>query len=183
MGFLIMETKTWYLLKGFDGFYEINKKGEVRSTLKRRCFIGRKPKGEKLKLRIARSGYWQVSLRKPNEKQTSYFIHRLLAINFIPNPENKPCINHIDSNRLNNNLENLEWCTYSENNKHAYKSGMQIKTFGETHNQTILNESQVIEIRNKYVKNIYTMKMLSKEYGVSVGAIQAVIIKKSWSHI
>ena len=67
-------------------------------------------------------GYLHVSLWS-NNKDTYRYIHRLVALAFIPNPENKPCVNHINGDRKDNRVENLEWCTYKENNNHASKYG------------------------------------------------------------
>lgn len=86
--------------------YEINSLGEVRRD------------GKILKIRMASNGYKQVCLCK-NGKPKVFRVHRLLSKAFIPNPDNKPQVNHIDGNRLNNNLDNLEWVTSSENNLHA----------------------------------------------------------------
>ena len=68
-------------------------------------------------------GYYRVYLRK-NTKRKTLLVHRILALVFIPNIDNKPCINHIDGNKLNNSLTNLEWVTYGENQKHAYRIGL-----------------------------------------------------------
>lgn len=72
---------------------------------------------KKLKLRHDTNGYVSVTL----SGQRSYRVHRLVAEAFIPNPENKPEVNHIDGNKQNNNVSNLEWCSHSENNIHAYR--------------------------------------------------------------
>lgn len=175
----------FYPLKNFEGIYEISLTGIVRSTLIRRAKSGRTPSGKPLRQILSRSGYYQIYLRKTVNRasQKPFFIHRLIAINFIPNPENKPCINHINSIRTDNSIANLEWVTYSENNKHAYKFGNQIRTFGESHNQTKLKENQVLEIRSKYSFRIYTLKRLSKEFNISVGAVQAIVERKTWKHI
>lgn len=72
---------------------------------------------------IAGNGYLTVRLSN-NGKVVNYSVHRLLAEAFIPNPENKPCVNHKDGNKLNNSLDNLEWVTYAENTKHATRIGI-----------------------------------------------------------
>lgn len=72
-------------------------------------------------------GYQRASLYKhPNKKLST--VHRLVATTFIPNPENKPCVNHIDCDKFNNRVENLEWVTHSENMYHAWKTGLRQRT-------------------------------------------------------
>lgn len=72
-----------------------------------------------LKKSLNRDGYEIVSLWDGNKKHTKS-VHRLVADVYVDNPYNKPCVNHIDGNKTNNNADNLEWCTYSENEKHSY---------------------------------------------------------------
>ena len=78
-----------------------------------------------LKSRVNRYGYLHINLRK-DKKGYDKTIHRLVAKAFIPNPENKPEVNHIDGNKLNNHVSNLEWCTRSENTKHAFDTGLTV---------------------------------------------------------
>ena len=68
-------------------------------------------------------GYLVAHLSKDN-KAKNILVHRLVAESFIPNPNKYPCVNHIDGNKQNNNINNLEWCTHSENDLHAYKIGL-----------------------------------------------------------
>ena len=96
------------VIPGFDN-YTIYENGDVHS--KRRNTA----KGGIMKPQLANNGYFQVQLCKEG-KTKKFRIHRLLGIAFIPNPENKPCIDHIDRNKLNNNLNNLRWATVIENN-------------------------------------------------------------------
>jgi hypothetical protein len=112
----------WKPISGFEGLYEVNSFGNVRSLDRvildnvRNC--NRTLKGRSILANVGTTGYYYVSLYK-NGKQTKKKNHRLVAETFIPNPENKPQVNHIDENKLNNNLENLEWVTEKENTNHG----------------------------------------------------------------
>lgn len=92
--------------------YSITKSGEVFNK-----------SSKKIATQFTRTGYELVHLRKNNKRKAST-IHRLVALAFIPNPENKPCVNHINGIKIDNRIENLEWVTLSENMKHAVKNGL-----------------------------------------------------------
>ena len=113
-----MEQEIWKDIEGYEGFYKVSSFGNVKSLYR---VLPRKNGGnyavrEKLlKLSVDGDGYYRVALRKDGiSKYCS--IHRLVANAFIPNPKNLPCINHKDEVKTNNNVCNLEWCTYSYNN-------------------------------------------------------------------
>lgn len=85
--------------------YSVNEEGKIKNNISGRI---KKPS-------ICKNGYFYVDLYDGNVRK-KYTVHRLIAETFLPNPENKPCINHIDKNRKNNSITNLEWCNYSKNN-------------------------------------------------------------------
>ena len=123
-------------------------------------------------------GYLRISLSKKSKK-TTFKVHRLVAQHFIPNPQNKPQVNHINGIKDDNRVENLEWATAHENNKHAYNTGLNSKPAAVKK----LNEQQVLEIRAKFKKKIVTREMLAKEYNVTPYCIKDVILRKSWKNI
>ncbi len=111
-----LNEEIWVPVKNYEGLYEINQGSVVRS-LNKKNFHKIMPQ------RIDRGGYWTVRLSNKGKDSTVY-VHRLLGFAFLDNPENKCCINHIDGNKRNNDLNNLEWATMAENMQHAYRLGL-----------------------------------------------------------
>ena len=115
-----MKIEIFKPIKGYEGIYEISNFGRVKSLPK---IIGRRMKPESFMKCNVVNGYAMVRLCK-NYKVFNASVHRLVAEAFIPNPDNKPTVNHIDGNRLNNDISNLEWATMHEQNIHAYRTGL-----------------------------------------------------------
>lgn len=121
----------WKDIKGYEGYYQISNLGNIKGlnrTIENKSVIGGKYKiKEKNKSQtISKTGYYICALYK-NGKGRTFKVHRLIAEAFIDNIDNLPIINHKDGNKLNNSIDNLEWCDYSHNNKEAYKQGLKEK--------------------------------------------------------
>jgi hypothetical protein len=176
--------ETWRDIVNYEGIYKISNKGNVKSLARfRRNGINGK---YKQKERILKPGqysndYYFVYLCD-NSKKKSCSIHRLIALAFIPNPLNKPHINHINGIRTDNKIENLEWCTRSENQLHAIKIGTK-NDYGSKSNFSKLRESDVLEIRRLKKMLLKSNKELAKNYKVTVSNIEYIIARKSWKHI
>jgi hypothetical protein len=82
--------------------------------------------GRELKYTYINTGYRRVGICR-NNKQIKHLVHRLVAEAYVPNPDNKPCVNHLDKNKLNNHASNLEWCTSQENHRHSWANGRKSK--------------------------------------------------------
>lgn len=109
--------ETWKKIKGFEN-YEISSLGRVKSNQKNKEKI--------LKFRITKTGYYRVMLQQDCNKK-ELLVHRLVAFAFLEIQKNKPEVNHIDLDKSNNRLENLEWVSKSENIKHSYLNGRKKK--------------------------------------------------------
>jgi len=103
-------------IEGFPGYFACEN-GRIFSKVGTRI-------GRYLNISLSNRGYAQVILCG-NKTEKRFSVHRLIAMAYIPNPENKPQVNHIDGVKINNKPENLEWCTQSENMRHAYRTGLQ----------------------------------------------------------
>jgi hypothetical protein len=116
-------------------------------------------------------------------KNTSVRVHRVIAEVFIPNPDNKPEVNHINGDKSDNRVENLEWVTKQENMDH-YREFLNVVTLrGSEIGNSKLTEKEVLEIRNKFIPRVYGRKQLAEEYNVSPATIKDIIMRKSWKHI
>lgn len=118
-------NEIWKDIEGFEGFYQISNAGRVKSLCQPKQY--HKPKENILKPSISNTGYYQVTLYK-NTKRKKFLVHRLVALAFIPNPNDYPHINHKDENKLNNSVENLEWCTALYNNRYGTAKVRSIET-------------------------------------------------------
>ena len=164
-------------IKGYEGLYQISDMGRVKRLKSKGCLLERF-----LKVGYS-SEYQKVSLHKKGNKKT-HDVHRLVADSFIPNPNNKPQVNHIDGNKHNNRLSNLEYVTPSENAIHAFKlnlrDGGTVK--GQQNGRCKLTEYQVIEIIQKAKKN-QSMTSLGREYSVSATHITRIVRGERWVHL
>lgn len=158
---------------GFAGKYTISDRGHVRSRRRQGS------DGRVLKPQI-NNGYLRVSLRD-GAKRKFYYVHQLVAVAFLGNPDGKPCVNHIDGNKLNNAVENLEWCTYSENMKHAVENGLNHVPGlrGDAHPHAKLSSFEVRAIREAHAEGVSAID-LSRDYGVTPKQIHNIISGKHW---
>lgn len=145
------------VLYDYTKMYKVSNTGKIKS-LNRQIFIKkyerknntqtlshyRNIKGKDIKTSIHR-GYLTVYLYNKENVCKCHLVHRIVAKMFIQNPKNLPCVNHKDGNKLNNNINNLEWCTYSENLKHAYKTGLKDSTFVQLEKLHKSNEKPVFQ--------------------------------------
>ncbi len=176
----------WKDVKDFEGYYQISNKGNVRSLTR---FDGiRERKGQIIKPVLKYNGYLQVGLRKQGKRK--YFgVHRLVAQHFISNPENKSQVNHIDCNKQNNNVSNLEWVTPKENSDHAHKNGLIKMPKGKEHvnygkyGASSRSAKPVIRYNRKTGETkLYKAKILAANDGFDPTGISKCCHKKMKTH-
>ena len=179
--FNLMEKEVFVDIKNFEGLYQISTHGRIISMdPRKRSWIILTPTIRKDKKRN-NEGYCSVGLWKGNiYKRKS--IHRLVGEAFIPNPEKKPTINHIDGCKLNNYYLNLEWATYSENNQHAIDNGLATRRSGVRVHCAKLTDDNVRAIR-KLLADGFSWRKIAKQFGVTKGSIQRIANRKGWNHV
>ena len=173
------EIERWrtlvYHKKTFDNF-EVSNTGKLRNTVT----------GTEYKTHLNKQGYYQVCVSLGSRKNKHVFkIHRAVAETFIENANDKPQINHIDGNKLNNNLYNLEWSTSSENIRHAYDIGLAKGKRGEDANGAKLTNEQAKYIREHYIPRDkeFGCRALANKFGVDHNRISNIIHNKSYASI
>lgn len=158
----------WHNVLGFPGYW-VNRKGEI---------LGRR--GKKLSLSKTVKGYPQIMLKTKQIKK-GFRIHRLVAEYFVynDNPEVKNQVNHIDGNKENNSVENLEWCSNKENHEHKMKNNLNVALKGSKHHNSVLTEDDVIDI----FKSKEPYSKLMKKYNISKPTISSIKCGRNWNHI
>ena len=164
--------------------YKVSNTGKIFSFAKIKLGIELKPVISKSKrlMSLGRDLYPEVSISDNNKKIKNYPIHRLVAETFIPNPENKPQVNHIDGNKTNNVVNNLEWVTAKENTQHALKNKLLNPPVGERSSAAVYTESQVLEAINLLSAG-KSNKEVAEITNVSERAISDIRNKRTWSYL
>ena len=164
----------WKTIEGYTD-YQISNYGRVKSLWFKKEKI--------LKLSDDTKKYLRCSILKKKVHYTTR-IHRLVAQAFIPNPENKPQVNHIDGNTYNNFSYNLEWVTPSENQIHAFRIGLQNSNhmIGEKHFNSKLTEIEVLVIHGLYLSGL-SQYFIGKMFNVSQSNIFKIISGKKWKKL
>lgn len=173
--------ESWKVIPGYEN-YEASNLGTVRSKAKlvshswANVLVLRK--GRILKPTVGTCGYYHVG---PNGE--TRLLHRLVALAWIPNPQNKRTVNHIDCNKLNNKIENLEWSTHQENITHAKGNGLRNPAKGiQFVNRVKLDEVSISVIRECF-NNGYTHRAISDYFKISRSCITRIINRLSWAHV
>ena len=176
----------WKDIENWEGYYQVSNKSRVRSldrtivnSLGRTYHL----KGIILKHTLPKEHYPYVCLRK-NGLNFPKSVHRLVALAFISNPENKPQVNHKDGNKHNCNIDNLEWNTEIENAKHAILTGLKITIKGDQCTYSKLTNSKVLAIKRLYKINPkFHRSNLAKKLNVNVNTVVSIIKNRNWNHI
>ena len=159
----------WKDIKDYEGLYQISNLGRIKSL-----YNYRRDGTNILKPKI-KHGYYQIGLRK-NGIRKFYNVHRLVAIAFIPNPNNLPCVNHKDENKLNNNINNLEWCTIAYNNTYGTRIERVVKKTGKHVIQ--------FDLQNNQIKEYISISQAAREMNTSAGNIYNCCMNKpNYNHV
>lgn len=181
----MMSANNTAIINGYKrNRYEVHNDGTVIS-LGRIGARGHVVKDRELTPRENSNGYLRVSMNLTG-KQKEYLLHRLVATHFVENPNSLPVVNHKDGNKHNNHFSNLEWLTSSDNNKHAFATGLRKPTphIGEHHSMHKLTQADVDYIRRVHRPrhSEYGSKPLANKFGVRPQTITEIVHGRSWKH-
>lgn len=161
-------------IEGYEGYYSASDEGFIVNDR-----TGRVLKPDNCRDAKYKNPYLRVTLSRGNV-QKRFALHRLIAMTFIPNPENKEEVNHLDGDRWNNTKDNLEWATQEENLKHQQETGLVLK--GAEHGNARYTEDQVFRTRELTEKG-YSRKECAEAAGVTMSFVKDIRYGRAWKHI
>ncbi len=139
--------------------------------------------GQPIKIRPNTDGYACFTAGRKG-KRINVTVHRLVAKNFLPNPNNLPEVDHLDSNRMNASVDNLEWVTHEENIRRAYARGNHKgRAVGTKNPRSKLNDEIVMRIRNEYYYYGVRRQDIAKKYSIPWTTVDHVVKGETWSHL
>lgn len=173
----MQEKEIWkrliYQGKDCGDFYEVSNYGDIRNSKTRK--VRRK--------NVNKHGYYFVngSLGSKDIKIT-FRVHKAVAESFIDNPNNLPMVNHKDGNKLNNYIDNLEWCTNAENIQHAYDNNLIVVSHGEDNHMSKLTQEDVKYIRKHYIPydREFGTRALSRKFNIHHSTIISILNNETW---
>lgn len=167
----------WKDVIGFEGFYQVSNTGCVRSVERTvLCSKSRKGfrclRGKLLKTTIDSLGYCKVTL-VDQDRKVVWKVHRLVAGHFLVKPEGKDVINHIDNDRSNNCVTNLEWCTPKENTNHMHVQGRNYAAYGYSNPAAKLTNVDIENIRS--LRDVLPRKLIATQFGISPSYVGRIL--------
>lgn len=176
LGVINLPNEEWRPVVGYEGIYDVSNFGRVKSYLRGKVHL--------LKYQVDAQGYVIVTLyRNGHEKRAK--VHILVAQAFIPNPGNKPQVNHIDGNKANPHVSNLEWVTPSENMLHAFRIGLKKSATGSKNGKAKLTDDDIRYIRKHYKKGTHAfgLKTLARKFNVNISTIARIVKYKVYKNV
>ena len=176
LGVINLPNEEWRPVIGYEGIYDVSNFGRVKSYLRGKVHL--------LKYQVDAQGYVIVTLYK-NEQSKRAKVHILVAQAFIPNPSNKPQVNHIDGNKANPHVSNLEWVTQSENMLHAFRIGLKKSATGSKNGKAKLTDDDIRYIRNHYKKGShhFGLKAFARKFNVDISTIARIVKYKAYKNV
>lgn len=180
-----MEEEIWKDIDGYDGVYKISSIGRIVRADRIRTRITKlgktsyiKEPSKIMKKCLDVDGYSVTRITKDGQRKF-FKVHRLVAMAFIPNPENKSEVNRINFIKDDNRVENLEWVTPKENVNHMVSNGRNNVSHGESHYASKFKESDIIEIREMYANGV-VQRRLSEKYNCCPRTICSIVHGETW---
>lgn len=179
---LELPAEIWKPVVGWEGLYSVSSFGRVRREA---WSYPRYTKPRILKAHPASGRYPKVVLvcTFENRGKKTCSVHRIVAQAFVPNKEDKPQVNHIDSDVMNAHASNLEWTTQKENIRYAFEQGRKVTRKGSDCNFTKRTEEEVRDIYLQAKLGDKSFSQIAREFGISVSSVSAIKNKGNWKHL